>query len=409
MTSSETGLNAEFFRRNRDNLRQLFTGTAPIVIAANGLIQSTADTALPFKQDSNFWYLTGINEPNLILVMDKGKDYLIVPEKAHNQVLFDGQSDVENMLTTSGIGQIYDDKQGWKILSARIKKSKYAATISASPSFIKSLGFYTNPARRILIHKIKEISPNIELLDLKDHFVKLRSQKQPAELDAIRHAINITGDAISKVRRKLEKLEYEYEVEALVSQVMRSNNASHGYSPIVANGVNACTLHYVQNNGRLDRRKLLLIDVGAEVNHYSADITRTLATNPPTKRQRAVYDAVIEIQQLAFSILKAGVDLRLYEQKIAKFAGEKLREIGLGKSITEDSVRKYYPHATSHFLGLDVHDVGQYDKPLQPGMVITVEPGIYIPEENIGIRIEDDALITETGIEILSRKITKSL
>jgi Xaa-Pro aminopeptidase len=400
---------AGFFQQNRDNLRQLFTGTAPIVIAGHGLVQRSADTTYPFQQDSNFWYLTGLSEPDLVLVMDKGKDYIILPDQGDTKQLFDGGLNEEYIQKISGIATVLDNKTGWKTLGSRIKKAKYTATLAAPPSYILSHGFYTNPSRRALIAKIKSLNPTIELLDLRDHLVKLRSIKQPQEIAAIQHAIDITGTALKKVSSKAKSLTHEYEVESLITQSFRHANAVHGYQPIVASGINGCTLHYIQNDQPLNKKALLLLDVGAEVSHYSADVTRTIALKSPTKRQKAVYQTVLDIQDYAFAQIKPGVDLRTYEEKIEKYVGEKLREIGLGKSINHESIRRYYPHATSHFLGLDVHDVGQYDKPLSSGMVLTVEPGIYIPEEEIGIRLEDDVLVTERGIEILSRRIPKRL
>jgi Xaa-Pro aminopeptidase len=145
------------------------------------------------------------------------------------------------------------------------------------------------------------------------------------------------------------------------------------------------------------------LDVGAEVENYAADITRTYFLKKPTKRQQAIYDAVAEVAAFARDHLKPGVTIRENEKAVEEFMGEKLRELGLIKSITHDNVRKYYTHACSHYLGLDAHDAGDYDAPLEPGMVITVEPGIYTPEENFGVRIEGDVLITETGLEILSK------
>jgi Xaa-Pro aminopeptidase len=400
---------ADFFRQNRNSLRQLFTGKAPIVISANGLLQRSSDTTLPFAQDSNFWYLTGIDEPDVILVMDRAKDYLILPDKGATKELFDGETNSEVLSRVSGIEQVLEHRTGWKILGTRLRKAKYAATLSAAPSYIAAHGFYTNPSRRTLINQLKALNSGLEFLDLREHFVKLRSIKQPEEIAAIRSAIEITGQALKKAKSKAKSLAYEYEVEALITQVFRQNGLTHGYLPIVASGFNSCTLHYIKNQDLLSKKALLLLDVGAETQHYTADISRTIALKQPTKRQRAVYQAVLDIQEKAFSILGPGISLRSYEDKVAKFVGEKLREIGLGKSITTDSIRKYYPHATSHFLGLDVHDVGHYDAPLAPGMVITVEPGIYIAEEGIGIRIEDNVLITESGIENLSRRIPKSL
>ncbi len=177
----------------------------------------------------------------------------------------------------------------------------------------------------------------------------------------------------------------------------------------MANGQRAVTLHNVENNGSLDGAETTVLDVGAEVCHYAADITRTVMAKKPSQRQQAVYDAVLDVQEFALGMLKPGTVLKEYEQKVEHYMGEKLTALGLIDDTSHEAVRKYYPHATSHFLGLDVHDVGDYTLPLEPGMVLTCEPGIYIPEEGIGVRIEDDILITENGHKVLSAGLPSRL
>jgi len=393
----------EFFEGNRAKLRSLFRGTAPIVLTANGLSQRSGDTAYPFQQDSSFWYLTGINDPNIILVLDKDKEYFILPEQDRVQEIFDGSIETDDITKTSGIKTVLDNKTGWKQLTVRLKRVKHIATLAATPDFIPRLGMYTNPARAALIEKLKAVAPTAELLDLSPHLTRQRMVKQPEELTALQTAINITTATLKDVSKKLGKYNYEYEVEADITAGFRKRGADgHGYQPIVASDNNACTLHYMANNASLDDKKLLLMDVGAEVEHYSADITRTYTLGKPSKRIRTVHEAVNDIQNYALNQLKPGVLIKDYEQKVEHYIGEKLRELGLIKSITPETVRRYAPHSTSHFLGLDVHDVADYDRPLETNMVLTVEPGIYIPEENIGIRIEDDVLITPKGAKILS-------
>lgn len=405
----ESHFSAEFFKNNRAALRQLFTGTAPIVITANGLLQRSGDTTLPFHQDSNFWYLTGVDEPDVVLVMDKNKEYLILPGRQSHQEVFDGQVAAEELTRRSGIKTVLDHKIGWRQLENRLKRAKHVATVAPPPAYDGNHGLYTNPSRNALIARIKDASSTLELLDLRDHLVRLRQIKHPEELAALGQAIKLTHQAIKKVIKKRTSYAFEYEAEAVVTQEFRRKGSRHGYEPIVASGLNACTLHYIKNEAPIKKGELLLIDVGAEVEHYSADITRTVALSAPTKRQLAVYSAVLEIQQVALSLLKPGITLKRYEQRIAQLSGEKLRELGLVKSIDEAKLRHYCPHATSHFLGLDVHDVGRYDQPLEAGMVLTVEPGIYIPEEKLGIRIEDDVLVTQDGIKILSTGLPRSL
>ncbi len=409
----ESHFSSEFFAGNRAKLRQLFTGTAPIVITANGLLQRGGDTTFSFAQDANFWYLTGIDEPDIILVMDKGSEFLIVPGRSANRETFDGAVDNSDLVKISGIKTIYNDKEGWDKLKARLRKVKHVATLASPPVYIESYGFYANPARLALSNKIKTYNHEIKLLDLNHHLIRLRMIKQPEELKAINSAIDITVSAIkhSTRRARLAKYAYEYELEAELTKIMRIKGASgHAFAPIVASGERACTLHNVSNNGKFSPKDLVIIDTGAEVEHYAADITRTISLSAkPSKRQRAVYDSVKEVQDYALGLLKPGIMMKDYEQQVVHFMGEKLRSLGLIKSIDHAKVRQYYPHATSHFVGLNVHDAGDYDLPLEAGVVITVEPGIYIQEEAIGIRLEDDVLVTDKGIKVLTKKLPLKL
>ncbi len=405
----ESYFTPDFFIGNRRRLKELFTGKAPIVIAANGLMQRNNDQAYPFRQDSNFWYLTGIDEPDLLLVLDKEREYLIVPDRHEVREFFDGSLQHEQLTKRSGIKEIIDAKEGWKRLGTRVARAKHVATLAAPKPYADYYDFYTNPARATLSEKLKEYNPDIELLDLREHFIRMRMIKQPPELEALRASIRLTVATIKKLHKKLPNMSYENEAEAFITSEFRKKGARHGYDPIIGGGVNGCTLHYLANNDKLTPKKLVLVDVGAESELYSADITRTYVLGAPTKRQLAIHKAVLETQNYAFSLLKPGVTIKQNELKIEQFIGEKLRALGLIKSIEHDEVRRYYPHALSHYLGLDLHDLGDYEAPLAPGMVLTVEPGIYVPEEGIGVRIEDDVLITEKGIKILSAGLPREL
>lgn len=403
---------SDFFAGNRQSLRELFTGTAPIVVTANGLLQRGGDSSYSFAQDASFWYLTGIDEPDLILVIDRDNEYLIVPARSSSREAFDGVIADDELSRRSGIKTIYSETQGWYRLRTRLRKVKHAATIAMPPAYIEAYGLYTNPARAHLVDRLKESNSNLELLDLSHHISRLRMIKQPEELLALQKAIDITLSSLQEAIRpnKIQQYGHEYQIEAQLSQGFRRRGAAgHAFAPIVASGPRACTLHYVLNSGKLAGDELVVVDVGAEVEHYAADITRTVAVGKPSNRQQAVHNAVIEVQNFAFSLLKPGVLLKDYEQKVEVFTGEKLRELGLIKTINHHNVRQFFPHATSHFLGLNVHDVGDYDRALEPGVVLTVEPGIYIPKESIGVRIEDNVLITKKGIKIMSRKLSREL
>lgn len=409
----DSKFNSEFFAGNRQRLRELFTGTAPIVVTANGLLQKGADNTYGFSQDANFWYLTGIDQPDILLVLDRGSEYLIVPSRSASREAFDGAVEYEPLTKRSGVKTVYDDKEGWEKLGGRLKKVKHAATLGVPLPYVEQYGMYTNPARGALVDRLKTYNETLDLLDLNQHLARLRMIKQPEELAAIQAAIDITIGSIKESSRlgKLKKYAYEYELEAELTRGFRRRGASgHAFEPIVASGQRACTLHNVANGGALSADELVLMDVGAEVEHYAADITRTVSlSGSPSRRQQAVHAAVIEVQDFALSLLKPGVMLRDYEQQIEHFMGEKLRELGLIKIISHEEVRKFYPHATSHFLGLNVHDAGEYDRPLEAGVVMTVEPGIYIPAEGIGIRIEDDVYVTPKGPRVLSGKLSTDL
>lgn len=408
----ESNFTSQFFAGNRARLRELFTGKAPIVVTSSGLLQRSGDSAYPFAQDANFWYLTGIDDPDILLVMDKGKEYLIVPNRSASREAFDGTIAYEALKAVSGISTIYNDTDGWKQLTARVNKVKHIATVAPVPAYIEHFGLFANPARSTLITRLKSYKNDLELLDLGPHLSRLRMIKQPVEIAAIQKAIDITVSGLKTAvsAPKLAKYRYEYELEAELNRSFRRHGSNgHAFEPIVAAGERACTLHNVKNSGPLDSNQLVIVDVGAEVEHYAADITRTVYKGTVSRRQQAVYHAVLEVQNYAISLLRPGTLLKDYEQLVEQFMGEKLRELGLIKTINHENVRKYYPHATSHFLGLNVHDVGDYDRPLEAGIVLTVEPGIYIKQEAIGVRIEDDVLITPTGNKLLSNKLSREL
>lgn len=401
-----------FFVGNRARLRELFTGEAPIVLTANGLLQKIGDEAYPFRQDGSFRYLTGCDIHDAILVMDKGKEYLIVPGRDESIEKFDGTVDKTALAATSGISDIVNEKEGWRRLKLRLGKAQYVATLAANPAYVEFFGMYTNPARRQLIKRLKEVSSHLELLDLRPHLSRMRMVKHPAELEAIQRAIDITSSTLKEVTRpsRLGKYAFEYEIEADVAYGFRKRGADgHGFEPVVASGKNACTMHYLANNSPLSSDELVTMDVGARASGYTADIARTVALGKPTQRQRQVHQAVVQALEYALGLLKPGLLLADYEKEMEMFIGEKLRELGLIKSITPEAVREYSPHRTSHFLGIDVHDGGDYDRPLEPGVVLAVEPGIYVPSEGIGVRIEDNAVITQDGAENLSEKLPRDL
>lgn len=404
---------AEFFAGNRRRLREL-CGSELVVLTANGLLQRGGDSAFPFRQDANFWYLTGLNESDLVLVMDEADEFLIVPARDGVRVAFEGEVNMEALTKRSGIEQVMGERIGWKRLRERLKRTQQIGALAAPPAYVKAIGLYTNPARARLLEQLKEANHQLKFQDISQYLVQMRVLKQPEELAAIRQAIDITigtlKETMSSKTYTYDGYRYEYELEAEITRGFRRRGASgHAFDPIVAGGKNACVLHYASNNDELASDRLTVLDAGAEVEHYAADITRTVAFQKPGRRQTDIHAAVLAVQEYAFTLLKPGVLLGGYEKQVEHFMGEKLRELGLIKAATTKNIRRYYPHVTSHFLGLNAHDVGDRHRPLEAGMVLTVEPGIYIAEESLGVRIEDDILVTKTGVEVLSRQLAKGL
>lgn len=248
-------------------------------------------------------------------------------------------------------------------------------------------------------------------MDCRNDLAVLRSIKQVEEIKNIKKAISTTIKGFDSIKKDLSEFRYEYEVEAEFTYLFRRLGLSgHAYQPIIACGRNACTLHYVKNNSRLKKHQLILIDVGARYNNYSADISRTYSIDTPTKRQIAVHNEVEEAQLRIIKLLKPGLLISEYSSTVDEIMKDALMKLGLMSNRDDlSNYQKYFPHAISHGLGIDTHDSLGAPKYFEQGMIITVEPGIYIPDESIGVRIEDDILITAKGHENMSSKLSTSL
>lgn len=398
-------LSTSFFVQNRATLRAKCKQCLPLIIAGNGLMQRTSDTTYAFSQDSNMWYLTGLDIPDIVLVITDDEDYLIVPERSEVRMAFDGMPDDAFIAARAGITRVLDDGKGWEHTHGLLSTTKRVGYLKPMLPYESAHGFYANPARRRVAEKIRRRNPHIELEDIRPVLAGMRCIKQTEELQCLEAAVSITKETIAELRASVDykTMRYEYEIEAAITHGFRRRGATgHAYNPIIAAGKNATTLHYDKNNALITGDELIVADVGAQVEHYAADITRTLSLHTPSKHQQAVYDAVADIQKQVMQLFKPGAYLRDIEHATVQLIGEHLHKLGFLKLDANEKVtRRYYPHSVSHFLGLDVHDVGDYNQPLTPGMVLTCEPGIYIPEEGIGVRIEDDLVITDQGHRVL--------
>ncbi len=387
---------ADAFKLRRD---RLFSMLGPHEAA---LISAAWEKELEtFRQNNNFFYFTGIEQPNLLL--------LLSPASRNHEVLFlparntdDGSMSEVWTGSKLGPGSIAEKATG---IAKAAEKGTFELALSSFAAKLDRLYFDYIPAEiggpksgaEVMLESIHDRYPHIQILPLSRLTDSLRTIKDSVEIATIQRAVDITGQALKETIRQLKPGMFEYEVEAMIEYGFhRRGSQRPGFPSIVGAGTNTVTLHYNENRGRIDAGELLLMDVGAELDYYTADITRTVpADGRFTPRQREVYETVLAAQAAAIAVVKPGVTLR----EVHAAASRVISEAGFGE---------YFIHYTSHFLGMDVHDVGSRDEKLRPGMVITVEPGIYIPAEALGIRIEDDVLVTEGGRRVLSRNIPKT-
>ncbi|MGD8373485.1 MAG: Xaa-Pro aminopeptidase [Candidatus Woesebacteria bacterium] len=394
---------ADFFTNNRKRLYKKLGQNGFLMLTANGQMQHCDDQSYKFKQEANFWYLTGLNKSDWFLLVDlhSQKEYLVATKLAWYQEVFDGIIDGGSAAKISGISEVLNDKQGRQLLNDMLKKYKTAYTILPRPR--KYYGFYTNRAQYDLVKKLK----SVEVKDIRLKLQQLRAIKQPVEIEAIQKAIDITSVGITEVVRQLPNIKYEYEAEAILSYEFRRRGASgHFFDPIVASGANSQTLHYVENNSPIKKPTWLLMDVGAEYCNYGGDISRTLPVGSPTKRQQDIFNSVKNVHDLVIRNCQPGMSVKDYIDGFERAMGEELISLGLIKNLSDkEQIYKWMPHAVSHGLGIDPHDSLGGAKTLEEGMVLTVEPGIYVKADNVGMRIEDDVLITKDGPVVLSGKL----
>ncbi|HEY0965310.1 MAG TPA: Xaa-Pro aminopeptidase [Candidatus Saccharimonadales bacterium] len=402
-------MESEFFKRNRKKLAHTLNGGV-VVLSAYTSLQQQNDSAFKFRQEANFWYLTGIEQSDWVVVIDGSTDeeWLIKPDVDEVHEIFDGSLSAKEASAISGIKKVVSHDEGVSLLRVLAKKHSIVYTVD-NPPYADQFSFSLNPAiganKKMLERAFNSV------VDCQKELAKMRALKQPEEITAIRRAIALTVDGFEKVKSSIANARYEYEIEAEFSYLFkRKGGFDHAYEPIIAGGGNACTLHYVENNTKLSAKQLVLMDVGARVDGYAADITRTYAKGVPTKRQKVVHQAVQAAHFDIIELLKPGLSVEEYARNVDARMKQALMDVGLLKDENDaETYRKYFPHAISHGLGIDVHDSLGGARHFEPGMVLTVEPGIYIPEEGIGVRIEDDILITKNGHENLSAALSTDL
>lgn len=394
----------KFFIRNRSAIREASDADV-IIVAGNISLQRSNDASYAFEQEANFWYLTGISAPGWWMIIEKEKTYLVAPDVDEVHRIFDGSLSNSDAKAISGVDVVLKHKAGEKLLDTLKESGATVATIGEDPHK-DHYDFGLNPGPVEMLKKLQNMFDDVK--DIRHDLAKLRAIKTPEEIQLIRNAIQLTVNGFETVRNKIHHYSFEYEIEADFSYQFRNQGATgHAYDPIVAAGKNACTLHYIKNQERLVPGEFVLLDIGAKLNGYVADITRTYAHGDVSDRHKAVHLEVETAHHKIIDLLKPGLNVKEYFHKVDKIMLVALHNLELLKA--KEDYRKYFPHSISHGLGVDVHDSLGGPETFEPGMILTVEPGIYIPEEGIGVRIEDDILITEDGHENLSDALPTSL
>ena len=395
---------------NRQNFTAQMAANTLAVFNSNDIYPVSADSTLPFAQHRDILYLSGVDQEESILVL-----FPNASNPAHREVLF--------LKETSELIAIWEGEKLTKQTAFETSGIQTVYWLQQFPTIFKQLmaeaqGIYLNTNEHLrantevetredrFIKQVKQDYPAHQVHKAAPIMHKIRSIKHQIELDLMQQACNITEAGVRRVLGFIKPGVWEYEIEAeLAHEFLRKRSKGFAYTPIVASGKNACVLHYIENNQQCQDGDVILLDVGAEYANYSSDLTRCIPVNGRfTARQKAVYNAVLHVKNEATKLLVPGTIMVEYHKQVGLLMEEQLVNLGL---ITMDDIKnqdpawpaykKYFMHGTSHFLGLDTHDVGLWHEPIAANMVFTVEPGIYIPAEGLGIRLEDDVVVQASG------------
>jgi len=415
-------INSKLFVRNRQRFCKQLKPNSIAVLNSNDFMPTSTDGTHPFIQQTDILYLSGIDQEETLLVICPD-----TPEEKQKEILFIKETN-EQIATWEG--QKYTKEQARKI--SGIKTIHWTSELNTilRPLVVESENIYLNtnehPRAAAAVETrdmrflkwFRQVFPLHNYERLAPIMNDLRAVKSPLEIELIKEACGITEKAFRRLLGFIRPGVWEYEIEAeIVYAFMRNRSRRPVFETIVASGTDSCTLHYVKNDKQCKDGDLVLIDFGAEYANYASDVTRTLPVNGKfSKRQKEVYNAVLKIQKAAIQMLKPGNTLEKYQKDVAGLMEAELIRLGVLKKAevkkqSEDSplYKKFFPHGTSHHLGLDVHDYGDRYRKFESGMVFTCEPGIYIRDEAIGVRIENDILITKDGPVDLTETIPREV
>ena len=403
-------IDRQLFINNRANFSKKLDGNSLAVFNSNDIYNTGADSTLPFVQHRDIFHLSGVDQEESIL--------LIFPDcsnKEHREILFLKETNEliavwegekltkEKAFEVSGIKTVYWLDQFESIFRQLVIESE--SVYLNSNEHLRSNDLMQTREDRFVAkfkkqysqHTIKRSAPIMH---------DIRSKKDPIEIELMQQACNITEKGFRRILNFIKPGVMEFEIEAeLMHEFLRNRSRGFAYTPIVGSGSAACVLHYIENNMPCNDGDVILMDFGAEYANYSSDLTRCVPVNGKfTKRQKEVYNAVLHVKNEATKLLQPGAYLNEYHKQVGQLMEEQLvalKLISLDDIKNQDpkwpAYKKYFMHGTSHYIGLDTHDVGSWINPIEKTMVFTVEPGIYIPEENLGIRLEDDVVVQEKG------------
>lgn len=398
----------QLFVENRKNFIDHMEPGSVAIFMANDALWRCGDVDFNYRQNSDFFYLTGIDQEKSILVLAPGhpnpkyREVLFVIEPDELMVIWNGRklshqeakgiSGIDTIMNLAGFDNVLLDVMNF---AGHVYLNQNEHPRYSSDVVFKDIRFSNELRIKYPAHSFKRSAPIL---------AGLRKIKSSIEIELIKNAINITEKAFRRVLQYIKPGTMEYEIQAEIDHEFTINRAGgHAYPPIIASGGNACYLHYITNNEVCKDGDLILLDFGAEYANYAADLSRTIPVNGKfSERQKAVYNAVLDIQKESVKLFKSGTTIDAINKEVCKMMEAKM--IGLGLFTKEDVSNqnpekplysKYYMHSIGHFMGLDVHDSGTKFDLLMPGMIVTVEPGIYIAEEKIGVRIENNILVTE--------------
>lgn len=386
------------FKLRREKLLKDLPDHSLVIFYAGNLIKSTGDNYYDFCVNRNFYYLSNINQENCYLVLVKNhvfRSYLFIDEFDEKKEKWYGKKMTPTAAKSlSGVNQVF--------LNSTLKSK-----IKSLLNNVKQIYFDETSIDGVA--DLKKEFKNYKQFDISSNIVSLRLIKDQEEIDNIKEAIHITHYGLKKIIKKIKVAKNEYEVfNTFNHEILKHGSHEIAFPSIIASGIHACCLHYPTPYDKLPSNGLILCDVGAAYQHYSADVTRTYPLNGRFNHfQKMIYEIVLGCNKEVIKYIRVGRTIKELQTFAKDYLASRCLERGLIKNAKE--IDKYYYHNISHSLGLDTHDVGGRDLTLKPGMVITVEPGLYIEDKATGVRIEDDVLVTPTGAVVLSKDIAKEI